>query len=97
MEFENDFFLILENVQATTNLFPEDFDVQNECGIARTLRWSVTAYAQNMGVSIDSIKAINRWRQEANTATGAPQLDMPDVYLALMAILPTTLRYSLSL
>lgn len=72
MEFENNLFLVLEKVQATTDLFPEDFDVQNECGIARTLRRSVTAHARNMGVLIDLIKAINRWCQEANTATGAP-------------------------
>jgi hypothetical protein len=89
--------MVLEKVQATTDLFPEDFDVQNKCGIARTLRCSVTPHAQNMGVSIDLIKAINQWCQEANTAMGNPRLDMPDVYSVLMAILSTTLQYSLSL
>jgi hypothetical protein len=97
MEFENDFFTILEKVQATTELIPDDFVIRDECGIARTLRRSVTAHARNMGVSIDLIKAVNRWRQEANSSTGNPRLDMPDVYSALASILPTTLRYSLSL
>jgi hypothetical protein len=89
--------MVLEKVQATTNLFADDFDVQNKYGIAQTLRRSVTAHARNMGVSIDLIKAINRWRQEAKSATGNARLDMPDFYLALMAILPTILSYSLSL
>jgi hypothetical protein len=97
MEFENDFFTILEKVQATTDLILNDFVVRDECGIARTLRRSVTAHARNMGMSIDLIKAVNRWRQEANLSTGNPRLDMPDVYSALASILPTTLQYSLFL
>jgi hypothetical protein len=97
MEFEDDFFTVLEKVQATTELFPADFVIRDECGIARSLRRSVTAHARNMGVSIDLVKAINRWRQEANSGTGNPRLDMPDVYTALLSILPTTLRYSLAL
>jgi hypothetical protein len=46
MEFENDFFMVLEKVQATSELFDEGFDVRNECGIARTLQRSVTAHAR---------------------------------------------------
>jgi hypothetical protein len=98
MEFENDIFTVLEKVQSTTELFPLEFVIRGECGIARSLRRSVTgAHARNMGVSIDLIKAINRWRQEANSETGNPRLDMPDVYSALASILPTILRYSLAL
>jgi hypothetical protein len=52
--------------------------------LQRTLRLSVTAHAQNMGVLIDLIKAIKHWCQEASTTRGNPRLDMPDVYLALM-------------
>ncbi len=97
MEFENDFFTILERVQATTDLILDDFVIRDECGIARTIWPSVTVHARNMGVSIDLIKAVNWWRQEANLSTGNPRLDMPDVYSALASILPTTLRYLLSL
>jgi hypothetical protein len=43
MKFESDFFTVLEKVQATTNFLPDDFEVRDECGIARTLRRSVTA------------------------------------------------------
>jgi hypothetical protein len=49
MEFENDFFTILEKVQLITDLFPDDFVIRDECGIARSLRRSLTAYARNMG------------------------------------------------
>jgi hypothetical protein len=37
MEFENDFFTILEKVQVTTDLIPDDFVIRDECGIARTI------------------------------------------------------------
>jgi hypothetical protein len=97
MEFENDFFTVLEKIQATTDLFPDEFVIRDECGTGRSLRRSVTAHARNMGVHIDLIKTINCWRQEANSTTGNPCLDMPDVYVSLVAILPTTLRYLLSL
>jgi hypothetical protein len=79
MEFENDFFTILEKVQATTDLIRNDFVIRDECGIARTIWQSVNAHARNMEVSIDLIKAVNQCRQEANSSTGNPHLDMPDV------------------
>jgi hypothetical protein len=66
MEFENVFFSILEKVHATTDLIPDDFVMRDDCEIARTIRRSATAHAINMGVSIDLIKAVNRWRQEAD-------------------------------
>jgi hypothetical protein len=96
-EFENDFFTVLEKVQATTELFQEDLVIRDECGISRTLRRSVTAHARNMQIAIELIKAINRWRVEDASATDNPRLDMPDVYTSLMSILPTTLRFSLGL
>jgi hypothetical protein len=96
-EFEDDFFIVLEKVQATTELIPMDLVLRDECGIGRTLQRSVTAHARNMEISIELIKAINRWRVEHASQTGAPRLDLPDVYTSLMSILPTTLRYSLGL
>jgi hypothetical protein len=96
-EFEDDFFTVLEKVQATTDLLPDDLVIRDECGISRTLRRTLTAHARNMQVDPDLLKAINRWRIEANSATGAPRLDMPDVYASLKALLPTHLRFSLAL
>jgi hypothetical protein len=66
-------------------------------GIARSIRRGVTAHTRNMDVSIDLLKAVNRWRKEANSQTGNPRLDMPDVYTTLEALLPTILRYSRAL
>jgi hypothetical protein len=71
-EFEDDFFTVLEKVQATTELLPDDMEIRDECGIAWTLRCSVTAHARNMEISIELIKAINWWRTKANSATNAP-------------------------
>jgi hypothetical protein len=96
-EFENDFFTVLEKVQAATNLFPEDVEIRDECGIARTLRRTVTAHARNMGIDVELIKAINRWRSEFSSKTDNPRLDMPDVYTTLESLLPTHLQFSLGL
>jgi hypothetical protein len=52
MEFENDFFTVLEKVLSTTELFPMEFVIRDECGIARSLRRSVTAHARTMGVTL---------------------------------------------
>jgi hypothetical protein len=96
-EFEDNFFTVLEKVQATTELMPRDMEIRDECGIARSLRRSVMAHARNMDIPIELIKAINRWRSEASSETNAPRLDMPDVYTTLASIIPTTLRFSLGL
>jgi hypothetical protein len=61
-EFENDFFTVLERVQAVTTLFPAGIVVRDECGISRSLRRTLTAHARNMGIDINLLKAINRWR-----------------------------------
>jgi hypothetical protein len=36
-EFKNDLFTALEKVQATTELFPQDLAIRDECGIARMI------------------------------------------------------------
>ena len=97
MEYEHDFFKVIEKVQSTTDLITDDVDVREAYGILRSLRRSVTAHARNMGVPKDLINAINRWRKEANSSTGAPRLDMDEVYAELDALIPLMLRYSRAL
>jgi hypothetical protein len=96
-EFENDFFTVLEKVQATSDLFPDGVVIRDECGIARSLRRTVTAHAQNMGIHKDVVNANNRWRVEFGSKTGNPRLDMADVYTTLESLLPTLLHFSLGL
>jgi hypothetical protein len=96
-EFENDFFTTLEKVQATTDLFPDDLDIRDECGIARSIRRTVTAHALNMGIDKDVVNANNRWRTEFGSKTGNPCLDMAGVYTTLDSLLPTLLQFSLGL
>jgi hypothetical protein len=97
MEYEHDFYKVIEKVQSTSDLIADDVDVREAYGILRSLRRSVTAHARNMGVPKDLINAINRWRKEANSSTGAPRLDMDDVYAELDALIPLMLRYSRAL
>ncbi len=56
-EFELDFFTVLQKVQTTTDLFPADLRISEECGIGRTLRRTVTAHARNMGIDRDFVRA----------------------------------------
>jgi hypothetical protein len=96
-EFENDFFTVLEKVQVTTELFAQDLIIRDECGIARTIRRTLTAHARNMGIDIELLKAINRCRSEFSSKTGNPRLDIPDVYTTLESLLPTHLQFSWAL
>jgi hypothetical protein len=95
VEYQDDFFKVIEAVQATTSFIPEDICVRDEYGTERTLRRSATAHAKNMGLGDDVIKANNRWRSEFNSRTGgSSRVDMIDVYTTLDALLPTVLRFS---
>jgi hypothetical protein len=97
LEFEEDFFVVLEQVQATTSLIPREINVRAEYGISRSTWRGVTAHARNMEVPAELVNAVNRWRAESNSATGNPRLDMADVYTTLKALLLTIIRYSRSL
>jgi hypothetical protein len=50
-----------------------------------------------MGIDVELIKAINRWRSEFSSKTDNPRLDMPDVYTTLESLLPMHLQFSLGL
>ena len=94
-EFENDFFTALEKVQATTYYFPDDPDIRDDCGIVRSIRRTITGHAPNMGIDSNIVKANNRWRIEFGSKTGAPRLDIPDVYTTLDSLLiPPFLQFS---
>jgi hypothetical protein len=96
-EFEDDFYTVLEKVQATTNLIETSVVVRDIYGLGRLERRGVTAHARNMEVPGDLVNAVNRWRTEATSATGNPRLDMMDVYTTLEALIPTVLRFSRAL
>jgi hypothetical protein len=95
-EFEHDFFTLIERVQSSTSLIDKDVDVRDAFGILRSLRRGWTSHAKNMGLPEDWINAMNRWRTEANSQTGAPHLDMADVYASLDSLKPLFLRITLS-
>jgi hypothetical protein len=95
-EFEHDFFMLLERVQSSTDLIDKDLDVRDAFGILRSLRRGWTSHAKNMGLPEDWINAMNRLRTEANSQTGAPRLDMADVYASLDSLKPLFLQITLS-
>jgi hypothetical protein len=95
MEFENDFFKVIEKVQAVSGLIAEEVCVRDEYGLDRSTRRAGTIHAKNMRVPDDVVNANNRWRREAVNGTGGgSRLDLIEVYTTLEALLPTALRFS---
>jgi hypothetical protein len=97
MEFEEDFFKVLERVQDTTDLIPQEMCVRDAYGISRSLRRGVTAHSKNMRVDKELRDAINRWGKEANTKLGVARSDMGDTYTTLESIMPLILEFSQAL
>ena len=97
MEFEDDFYKVLERVQDTTNLISKEICVRDVYGISRSLRRGVTAHSKNMRIDKELRDAINRWGKEANTKLGVARMDMADTYTTLESIMPLILEFSRAL
>ena len=98
MEFEDDFYKVLERVQETTDLISKEMCVRDEYGLSRSLRRGVTAHSKNMRVDKELRDAIHRWGKEANTKLGVARLDdMGDTYTTLESITPLILEFSRAL
>jgi hypothetical protein len=93
-EFEEDFYTVLEKVQAGTNAINDDIEVREAFGILRSLRKGNAAHALNMNVPEALIRTFNRWRGAVEADTRTPSLDIVDVYASWEAILPRLLRFS---
>jgi hypothetical protein len=91
-EFEEDFFRLLREVQATTSFIEPDVVVETEYGILRSNRRGMTSHSRNMGISKPDLNTFNRWTKEANSQTGLARLDMADTYTSLPSIKPLLLR-----
>ena len=97
-EFENDFFTLVERVQAQTELIDKEMVVRDAYGIMRSLRRGLTSHSKNMGIPEEDLKAFNRWRSEIKTGHGgAGRLDMPELYAALKSLTPALLQLTRSL
>ena len=97
VEFEDDWYNVLEKVQRDTDLIDKDLDLRDKAGILRSLRRGVTAHAINMRVDTDLTRAINRWRTEKKNGDKKPKYEMIDRYADLGALKPTYLRFSQAL
>jgi hypothetical protein len=93
-EFEDDFFSVLERVQATTDTIEKGVDLREEAGIQRTLRRGLTSHALNMDIDPKLLAAINRWRSETKSEEGHVGAGMVDRYSKLETLKPYFLRFS---
>jgi hypothetical protein len=93
-EFEDDFFSVLERVQATTDTIEKGVDLREEGGISRTLRRGLTSHALNMDIDPTLLTAINRWRVETSSEAGHVGAGMVDRYSKLETLKPYFLRFS---
>jgi hypothetical protein len=69
-EFENDFFVLLERVQAHTPHIDNEMDVRDAYGIMRSSQRGLTSHSKNMGIPEEDLKAFNRWQSEIETGNG---------------------------
>lgn len=93
IEFEDDWYSVLENVQHRTDLIEARVNLREDAGILRTLRRGVTSHATNRRVEEPLIHAINRWRSEKG-GTKKSNIAMVDRYAELGTLTPTYLRFS---
>jgi hypothetical protein len=93
-EFEEDFFTVLERVQAGSAAIDIDVKVREAFVIIRSLRKGNAAHALNVNVPESLICTFNRWRRVMEEDTRTSSLDIVDVYASWEAILPTLLQFS---
>ena len=93
VEFEDDWYSTLEQVQTRSRHIEDRIDLRREAGILRSLRRGVTSHALNMKVSETLIRAINRWRKERG-GTKKGGLPMIDHYAELTTLKKTYLGFS---
>lgn len=96
-EFEGDFFRVLQEIKDTTDLIEEEAKVEEDFGIARSLRRGFTVHARNMRISNEDIRAMNRWRSELKNGGQVPRLDMLETYSSLRSLTPLFLSITKAL
>ena len=96
-EFEEGMMLLLESIQASTNLIPLDVDVRTEYGVYRSLRRGATTHARNCGVKVEDIQMNNRWRKVEAAKGKAASLNIRDHYTEVKLAIKTLIRFSIAL
>lgn len=96
-DFEEDFFGVLERLQADGYSGLQNCNIREEYGILRSLRRGNTSHCLNMGVDPELIRTFNRWRSQERAGGQMPRLDMIGTYAEWEAILPTLLKVSQAL
>ena len=101
-DYQEDFFWPLEALQdrgcrglPVASGIREEYDIREEYGIWQSLCRGATAHAINMGVDKDLVYLINKWRKETQGHSRSGPII--DVCADLDALIPTTIKCSLSL
>jgi hypothetical protein len=89
--FEDDFFGLLEKVQAEGLEIGDEVDVREVYGILRSVRKGNAAHSLNMGIDRELLQTYNRWRKSLNADGRLPRLDMVNTYADWDANKPTLL------
>lgn len=98
IEFEEDFFDVLESVQSSTTLISDKIDLREEAGIRRTIRRGLTSHAINMEIDENLLRSVNRWRSEFGTdGSKVHTYNIVDHYAQLDTLKPVFLRFSKAL
>jgi len=98
IEFEEDFFDVLESVQSSTTLIPDNIDLREEAGILRTIRRGLTSHMINMQIDESLLRAVNSWRSEfKRDGSRAHTYNIVDHYAQLDTLKPAFLRFSKAL
>lgn len=98
IEFEEDFFDVLESVQSSTTLITDKVDLREEAGILRSIRRGLTSHAINMQIDESLLRAVNRWRSEFGTdGSKTHTYNIVDHYAQLDTLKPAFLRFSKAL
>jgi hypothetical protein len=87
----------LKEVQRTTDLIPEDEDVDEHYSIYRTPRRTALNRAKRAGVKEPHLSEMNRWSREEGAGTKRVCRSMSAHYTDAVMMMPTTWLYSYAL
>ena len=94
VDMQEDFFELLEEVQASSSLIKDGVNVREEYGLSRSLRRGSNTHAHNMGVSEQRIELNNRLRKFFYAGGKRPTMGIRDYFIQVKQAMPALLEYS---
>ena len=94
VDLQEDFFELLEEVQASSSTIKDKVNMREEYGLSRSLRRGSNTHAHNMGVSEPRIELNNRWRKFFYSGGKIPTMGIRDSYIQVKQAIHVLLEYS---